>query len=98
MRALMLRKIYYLNSICFINFIKKKPMNTAILRLFKSSYCVVFYFFLFASFFAHTQEIVIDVEPDEVIVASSTPFSIDFTNDAVDDLHSEYRQWLEILF
>ena len=40
---------------------------------------------MFASFFAHTQEIVIDVEPDEVIVASSTPFSIDFTNDAVDD-------------
>jgi hypothetical protein len=60
-------------------------MNTAILRLFKPSYYVVFYFFLFASFFAHTQEIVIDVEPDEVIVASSTPFSIDFTNDAVDD-------------
>ena len=40
---------------------------------------------MFASFFVHTQEIIIDVEPDELVVASSSPFSIDFSNDATDD-------------
>ena len=60
-------------------------MNITMLNHFKTTYCVVFSFFMFASFFANAQEIIIDVEPDEVVVASSAPFSLDFTNDATDD-------------
>lgn len=60
-------------------------MNKAILNHFKSGYCVVSCFFLFASCFAHAQEIIVDLEPDELVVALSTPFAIDFTNDATDD-------------
>ena len=60
-------------------------MNITVLNPLKSIYCVVFSFFMSASFFVNSQEIIIDLEPDEVIVASSALFSLDFTNDATDD-------------
>ncbi len=60
-------------------------MNKTIVNPFKTLYCVVFSFFMFASIFVNAQEIIIDIEPDEVVLASSAPFALDFTNDATND-------------
>ena len=48
-------------------------------------FCFVFFVFIFVSCFLNAQEIIVDLEPDQLIDASSPSFSIDFTGDATND-------------
>jgi hypothetical protein len=55
-------------------------INSATYKVKKNKFASLIIFSL-SVFFVHAQETIVDVSPDEVIVSSSSPYSIDFADD-----------------
>ena len=57
-------------------------MKTFSIKCYKLGLYIFFGLILFAQPAVNAQEIIVDLDPDEVVVVTSAPYSIDFANDA----------------
>ena len=75
--------LYYLTFMSTNQILKK--MKNLSLKLSKTYNYTFFILICLSSFFVSSQEIIVDLNPDVVITASSSDFSIDIDNDATVD-------------